>query len=58
MSELKLCPFCGGKAKLSWTLLIMGERRYFIRCVQCELEMALSDTKTEAIKAWNRRANE
>ena len=57
MTELKLCPFCGGKAK----------RRYaqpfsWVQCTECKATSAYfgdtfaqCDGKEDAIAAWNRR---
>jgi hypothetical protein len=51
-TELKPCPFCGGKAKVS---LFLGN--YCVTCCDC-LGSIVPDkgmTKDYAIKAWNRR---
>lgn len=51
-NELKPCPFCGGEA-----ILIKG---YFcwVRCDYCGAETVAETSTTEAIAAWNRRAND
>ena len=54
MSELKLCPFCGGEA------LLLGsyEHGYFVECHDCFAKTANfgSEGKAESIVAWNTRA--
>lgn len=55
-TELKLCPFCGGKAKVvvddeTETLLI-------IQCTECKAQTAGHDFLSSAIYAWNRRATD
>lgn len=55
ISELKPCPFCGGKAKLKH---IKGYG-YYIRCdgVGCGLQVYTHPVKNKykAIEVWNRR---
>lgn len=60
MEELKTCPFCGGKAKLS---ICLGRKA--IVCTSCESLMIGQPTFTKEeenaevqhlIRAWNRRA--
>lgn len=54
-TELKPCPFCGGKAILEkesnmylW---------YFVKCKDCHGRSAKKMEKEKAIKAWERRAD-
>lgn len=56
--ELKPCPFCGGKAKLTHDT--DGMEIFFIECDQCQVCPKTGDFTElkQAIKAWNRRANE
>ncbi|MGN0733702.1 MAG: Lar family restriction alleviation protein [Emergencia sp.] len=55
MTELKPCPFCGGKAEM---VLFIGN--FGVGCTNCMGSMfpVNGQTKEEAIKAWNRRAGE
>lgn len=67
MDELKLCPFCGGKAVVR-TFITKGIPRYsgaYIECTKCTSRGEVfydidSDGKFifDAIKAWNRRATD
>lgn len=56
MDEIKLkpCPFCGHKAVID----DCGDNRYFVRCSHCSINQdKLYAQKCDAVKAWNRRAN-
>ena len=53
MSELKPCPFCGGKAKVIKTY----EGMRWVVCDDCLCETDLFNTDVKAINAWNRRAD-
>ena len=63
MSEIKLkpCPFCGGKAETVYAPNDIN--RWGVQCKSCgctvEVEewKGVEDTKENAIKAWNRRAD-
>ena len=58
MGELKECPFCGGKAKLSNRLVVEGnvvKTVYHIYCTNCLVAIAEHDTEYGAIAAWNMR---
>ena len=73
MSELKPCPFCGGKkveARQS-CCMVSGHRYWYIAhaetskpCVLTNMAQGLwkssekYTTKEKAIEAWNRRASE
>ena len=58
MSELKFCPFCGGKAKkysdYTYTKLT-GAVLHYVRCERCgnRSQPTLSWDKT--IEKWNKR---
>ena len=55
MTDLKPCPFCGGKA--------MSQRWYYgedilghiVSCEKCKI-MITEDSEKEAVETWNRRA--
>lgn len=51
MSELKPCPFCGGKAEC-----FTVNSASWVYCTDCRCETWVCDTPEEAIAAWNRRA--
>ena len=52
--KLKPCPFCGGEAAVSYSIV----KKYFITCLKCYASTKLKDTEGLAIKAWNRRVND
>ena len=60
MDDLKKCPFCGGEARYTY------EMPYnYIVCMKCYAASPMinnaykqRDGKEEAIKAWNRRADD
>lgn len=58
MSEIKLkpCPFCGGEAKMHPTSSA-AHGVYWARCIECGVETRASYILDDAVKAWNRRAD-
>ncbi len=55
---LKICPFCGGKAKLSNRLVVDGttvKTVYHIYCTNCLATISEYDTEFGALEAWNKR---
>ena len=56
MAELKPCPKCGGEAEFIklWESKIYNG---FIKCTKCGYEERLYSSKQNAVKAWNRRAD-
>ena len=57
-TELKPCPFCGGKARCA--IGFMGVN--FFKCNKCGATVSFDNEyynnhKNEAIKAWNRRTD-
>jgi Lar family restriction alleviation protein len=58
MEELKACPFCGGEA-LVINVTPYNGCNYTGVCqnLECGANIGIySDTREEAIKAWNKRA--
>lgn len=55
MEELKLCPFCGGEARLE-----QNENGFGVTCLSCGVELGykLDETESEAINDWNTRIDE
>ena len=62
MTNLKRCPFCGGKALLSHDY--EGTGASYVRCQKCGLEsirfIRAFDTASDdrAVEYWNRRVND
>ena len=53
--ELKKCPFCGGKARLTYDTY--GSRYvYYVQCdnVSCGIVTWIHTTEEEAVEAWNK----
>ena len=48
MTELKRCPFCGGKAELR----VYSAELQFVQCVDCLSGSTAFPTGEEAIDAW------
>ena len=56
MSELKPCPFCGGKAEILTAESMHGGYLFGIMCNDCRSRGDVYETEAEAIAAWNTRA--
>lgn len=63
MIELKKCPFCGSKAEIivdkafnAETGEGVSEPMCFVWCTECSA-LVSGATKNDAIREWNRRAN-
>lgn len=63
MSELKPCPFCGGRATvktryIGYGSIGLGEHdEYRVVCKECRASNAEYRAEAESIAAWNRRAD-
>lgn len=51
-TELKPCPFCGGKPDLG---SYSSSENWIVVCSKCEAETQIYETEREAVKAWNTR---
>jgi Lar family restriction alleviation protein len=59
LKELKPCPFCGGEAELvDIQAFAWCDTYYFVCCTNpdCEERTPRCECKSDAILAWNRRA--
>lgn len=62
MSNLKPCPFCGGRAVprpwLGERSGVVGAEPHFVRCENCKTATKLFDMREDAAAAWNSRFGE
>ena len=59
MSELKPCPFCGGKGEVIGTVDSIGEPWIYVGCGDSVKHKGpFGETVSEAIAAWNNRPGE
>lgn len=60
MTELRPCPFCGGKVKLVTDLTQTKDPVYCFECEDCGVLVYMDDLndKDKSIKAWNNRVSE
>ena len=54
MNELKLCPFCGGKAKCRENSAF----GHYIYCTKCNTTSDFYASSAAATKVWNRRVDD
>ncbi len=58
MTELKPCPFCGGKAKLRYSMPFS-----WVECTKCNASIdykdryEMRDGEQKAVDMWNMRVN-
>ena len=52
-TELKPCPFCGGRASVNYCC---GE--FAVECVDCECGTKYDPSREGVIAAWNRRVDD
>ena len=64
MTELRKCPFCGGKATVInlYGTIYFGKRRWYVVCLDCGLSFTygltyggLHTTKQRCVDDWNKR---
>lgn len=58
ISELKRCPFCGGKAEMLISEYEDSRKEYLVACAECDgMVERWRETEEEAVEQWNRRVN-
>jgi Lar family restriction alleviation protein len=55
--ELNVCPFCGGYAHLEFDDTYTKPFGHYAECNKCAATSGSCDSKENAIKTWNKRAN-
>ena len=57
MAELKPCPFCGSKVKVTCHSSFFAAPVYMIVCNGCNMLLSNKgkDTKKHLVEVWNRR---
>ena len=60
MTDLKPCPFCGGKSKLKRfrSKYALFNVAYYVECSVCKVRTTMTFDPGEPIEAWNLRARE
>lgn len=58
MTDLKRCPFCGGGEQFAPAVVRVGINHTYVKCSYCEARTRRFKNPSDAIEAWNRRANE
>ena len=54
MTDLKPCPFCGGKVELHYAINYNGITEYYISCRSC-CYMNFESSIEKAVSKWNHR---
>lgn len=57
MTEIKPCPFCGGKAEVFQRVKHNGFNTYEIHCLNCGIGTEESPLEEVTHRYWNRRAD-
>ena len=55
LALLKPCPFCGGRANLTFKESRIDRKYWIARCDMCRVRTDYEYTKAGAIRVWNRR---
>ena len=55
-NELKPCPFCG-ESEYVTVQKMLTRKRWYVHCGNCRCRTAQYLDRQEAIKVWNRRAD-
>lgn len=55
MTELKPCPFCGGKPYMQSHPIAQNKKQYAVEC-RCGARFFFFDRRYKAVEAWNKRA--
>ena len=59
MSELKPCPFCGGKAEMLINEYEDSRKEYLVACTECDgMVERWREAEEEAVEQWNRRVSD
>jgi len=54
--ELKVCPFCGGKAEIvEFRVFTENGKAYSVKCEGCRVDIGYFDTEAVLTEAWNKR---
>jgi len=56
MTDLKPCPFCGGK-EIRYMEEIGRLRPYWKMCINCRVNTQMEKSPEECLEAWNKRVN-
>lgn len=58
VTQLKPCPFCGGKAEVLINEYSDSNKEYLVACAECDgMVERWRKTEEEAVAQWNRRVN-
>lgn len=59
MTQLKPCPFCGGKAEMLINEYNDSRKEYLVACAECDgMVERWRETEEEAVEQWNRRVSD
>ena len=56
-TELKPCPFCGGRGLL-WESRVRRTLSWYVYCENCYIRTVLFDNLDESVETWNRRTTD